>query len=320
LFPDLSSLALSEKGKRIITLKTKSRGLLFFTLMLAVWLTGATIGGCSGNTPASSTSFTQPTTTTTSRETTQTVETTSASELKLTILYDNNKFDPQLETKWGFACLVEMPGKVILFDTGGDGATLLENMSRLRLDPSIVDVIVISHNHSDHIGGLMDFLEANSQVLVYLPASIPEGIKDNIAARGAAVETVSDARMLFPGAYTTGELGSGIYEQALIMTTRSGMIVLTGCAHPGVANIVSKASDLLPGMPIYLLLGGFHMDGESAAQIKRVVDAIWQAGVVHVSPCHCSGEDTQRIFREKYCDHYIAGGIGRKVQVPDCLP
>ena len=95
----------------------------------------------------------------------------AGSRTTITILYDYNPgdSDKRLETAWGFSCLVEGPEKTILFDTGGDSATLLRNMRTLGIDPRDMDVIVISHVHGDHVGGLAGFLEENHAVTVYLP-------------------------------------------------------------------------------------------------------------------------------------------------------
>ena len=78
--------------------------------------------------------------------------------MKMTILYDNEKCREDLEADWGFACLVEVRGLKILFDTGADGPVLLENMNKLDIDPRTVDEVFISHVHFDHTGGLFDFL------------------------------------------------------------------------------------------------------------------------------------------------------------------
>ena len=78
--------------------------------------------------------------------------------MKLTIVYDNNAFDPRLKTAWGFSALVEYDGHTLLFDTGGDAPTLLENMDILEIDPAQIEKVVISHDHGDHTGGLEGLL------------------------------------------------------------------------------------------------------------------------------------------------------------------
>jgi 7,8-dihydropterin-6-yl-methyl-4-(beta-D-ribofuranosyl)aminobenzene 5'-phosphate synthase len=74
--------------------------------------------------------------------------------LTITIVYDNNEYDERLKTAWGFSCLVERGELSLLFDTGGDAPTLLSNMEVLELDPRDIDTVVLSHIHSDHVGGL----------------------------------------------------------------------------------------------------------------------------------------------------------------------
>jgi len=237
-------------------------------------------------------------------------------ELKLTIVYDNNEYDPRLETKWGFSCLVEGLEKAILFDTGGDSGTLLSNMKKLKIDSTVVNVIVLSHIHSDHVGGLSGFLEENSDVIVYVPESFPGSFKDTVRSFGADVIQVSEAEELFTSVYTTGEIGSGIKEQSLIVTSSQGLIVITGCAHPGVLNIVRKAKDMLAEKPVYLVIGGFHMSGASTHQIQSVIEGFRQLGVRKVAPCHCSGDETRKLFREEYGEDYIDSGAGKIITLP----
>jgi 7,8-dihydropterin-6-yl-methyl-4-(beta-D-ribofuranosyl)aminobenzene 5'-phosphate synthase len=250
-------------------------------------------------------------------DTSQLEPTTEAeAELKITIVYDNNEYDPSLETKWGFSCLVEGLKKTILFDTGGDSATLLSNMRKMRIEPEEVDVIVLSHIHGDHIGGLNGFLEENSNVIVYLPESFPRSFKDETRSFGAEVVEVSEAQELFTGVYTTGELGNGIKEQSLIVTSSQGLVVITGCAHPGVVNIVRKAKDMMVEKPVYFVIGGFHMSGASTRQIQSVVEGFRQLGVRKIAPCHCSGDETRKQFREEYGEDYIDSGAGKIITLP----
>jgi 7,8-dihydropterin-6-yl-methyl-4-(beta-D-ribofuranosyl)aminobenzene 5'-phosphate synthase len=237
-------------------------------------------------------------------------------ELKLTIVYDNNEYDPRLETKWGFSCLVEGFEKAILFDTGGDSGTLLSNMEKLKIDPKGIDAIMLSHIHGDHVGGLTGFLEENSEVIVYLPLSFPDSFKDETRLFGIEVVEVSEAKELFNGVYTTGELGNGIKEQSLIVASSQGLVVITGCAHPGVVNIVRKAKDMMAEKPVYLVIGGFHMSGASTHQIQSVIEGFRQLGVKKVAPCHCSGDETRKLFREEYGEGYIDSGAGRIITLP----
>ena len=235
---------------------------------------------------------------------------------ELVIVYDNNPFDNRLRTAWGFSCLIRLPAKTILFDTGGDSPTLLHNMRQLQIDPGEVDIVVLSHIHGDHVGGLSGFLEENSAVTVYLPQSFPQSFKDEVKSLGAKVEEVYEARELFSGVYTTGELGNGTKEQSLIVATGKGQVIITGCAHPGVANIIRVAKDVVPDDRVYLVIGGFHLAGASSAQIESVIQEFSQLSVENVAPCHCSGDETRRLFKESYREAYIESGVGKRVPLP----
>jgi 7,8-dihydropterin-6-yl-methyl-4-(beta-D-ribofuranosyl)aminobenzene 5'-phosphate synthase len=230
----------------------------------------------------------------------------------LTVTYDNNPYDDRLRTAWGFSCLLRLPERVILFDTGGDSSILLDNMERLQIDPKEIDIVVLSHIHGDHVGGLGGILSQNSDVTIYLPASFPQSLKEEVKLYGAEVHEVHEPRELFDGVYTTGELNGGIKEQSLIVKTDEGLVIITGCAHPGVVNIVREAREIA-GDKVYLLLGGFHLGGASSSKIESIIDSFEQLGVERVAPCHCSGDSARRLFREHYGEGYIECGVGRRV-------
>jgi 7,8-dihydropterin-6-yl-methyl-4-(beta-D-ribofuranosyl)aminobenzene 5'-phosphate synthase len=230
----------------------------------------------------------------------------------ITVTYDNNPYDDRLKTAWGFSCLVRLPERVILFDTGGDSSILLHNMEQLQIDPQEIDIVVLSHIHGDHVGGLGGILNQNSEVTVYLPASFPQSLKEEIKLCGAEVQEVHEPRELFDGVYTTGELNGGIKEQSLIVKTDEGLIIIAGCAHPGVVNVVRKAKEIAGGK-VYLLVGGFHLGGASDSKIESIIDSFEQLGVERVAPCHCSGDNARRLFREHYGEAYVECGVGRRV-------
>jgi len=237
-------------------------------------------------------------------------------EFSLTIVYDNNQYDQDLVAKWGFSCLVEGLEETILFDTGGDSDTLLYNMRQLEIEPEEVDAVVLSHIHSDHVGGLSGFLKENSSIVVYLPQSFPESFKREVRSAGAEVVEVSEAAELLNGVYTTGELGNGTREQSLILASGEGLIVITGCAHPGVVNIIRRAKVVAGEDRVYLVVGGFHLTGAATSCIQSIVGEFRQQSVQKVAPGHCSGDEARRLFRQEYGEDCIESGVGGRITVP----
>jgi 7,8-dihydropterin-6-yl-methyl-4-(beta-D-ribofuranosyl)aminobenzene 5'-phosphate synthase len=236
-------------------------------------------------------------------------------EFHMEILYDNNRFDTRLKTAWGFSCLVQGLEKTILFDTGGDGDTLLSNMRLLGVQTARIDIVVLSHIHGDHTGGLGEFLEKNPRLVVYLPESFPGSFKKAVMALGARVEEVFEAREIFAGAYTTGELGDGIREQALALKAPKGLVVITGCAHPGIVSMVRKARQVTGENIVHLVVGGFHLGGDPPSSIKSIAEELRLLSVQKVAPCHCSGDGARTLFREKFQSDYIESGAGKTLQI-----
>jgi len=247
------------------------------------------------------------------------IPTEPISRITLTVLYDNYRYSEELETGWGFSCLVEGLEKTILFDTGGSGSILLNNMERLGLKPDDIDIIVLSHNHHDHTGGLGTLLAENHSVTVFIPVSFPKRFKSGVRDAGATVVPVSHACRICEGAQSTGELGTTIREQALCINTADGLFVITGCAHPGILQIVRTARELSPA-GVCGVMGGFHMKGFSAKKIGRIIGGLTEAGIRVGLPCHCSGDLTRQMMRESFKGERRDIGVGAKVRLaPEAL-
>jgi len=269
-----------------------------------------------------------------------------AKDLDLTIVYDNNAYNEKLETRWGFSCLIEGLEKTILFDVGGEGSVLLKNMEKLKIEPKTIDIIILSHIHHDHIGGLSDFLRKNPLVTVYMPKSLPQSVKDKVKDAGAKLIEVHSSIEICKNAYSTGELGAWIKEQSLIIKTSKGLVIITGCAHPGVVNIVEKAkeilrSDIYPvrnitrgnnetakdeseqkrkiSNGVYLVLGGFHLCWMNAWNIKKIINGVKKEKVEKVAPCHCSGDLARKHFKKVYAKDFILVGCGKKIRIKDAF-
>ena len=124
---------------------------------------------------------------------------------------------------------------------------LLHNMEELGIVPENIGTIIISHAHADHTGGLLRILRINNQSTIYLPASIIAIIPER------RVVSVSQPLQISKDIFSTGEL-NGI-EQSLVVKTKKGIVVVTGCSHPGVGSILDAASS--QGR-IYGIIGGLH--------------------------------------------------------------
>lgn len=241
---------------------------------------------------------------------------TEQDRLRLHVVFNNIPHKAGLKTSWGFACLIEGLDKTVLFDTGGDGDILLSNMQQLKLDAATVDIVVLSHIHADHTGGLGAFLSRNHDVTIYMPESFPASFQQELTQLGAAIETISKPQRLFDSVHSTGEMGQAIKEQALIVDTLQGLIVMSGCAHPNIADMAEQAQVYL-GKNIYLLMGGFHLGGSSHAEIEAIIKRLKALGVSKVAPSHCTGEIAIRLFREAWTDDFIEGGLGAVIEVPE---
>lgn len=240
--------------------------------------------------------------------------------MTLTLVYDNEAHDPNLRTKWGFACWIEMPDQTVLFDTGGDGPTLLANMAQLGKDPQDVDLLVLSHEHGDHVGGLQGFIDAASGAAsgagpaVYVPASFSASFKRHYRDAVALVE-ITEGRELAPGVWTTGEISGPVKEQGLVVAVDQGWVLITGCAHPGVATMAERALAVTGG-PLVLALGGFHLGEAGATKIAQTIERLQTLGVEAVAPTHCTGLRARTMFADTYGDRFHAVGAGAVLTYP----
>jgi len=229
-------------------------------------------------------------------------------------IYDNYQHNTELDTGWGFSCLIKTDNKNILFDTGADSPTLLSNIKKLEIEPKDIDIIVLSHIHGDHTGGLFGLLQKNPNVTVYLPKSFPNDLKTKITSYGANIIEVKDSIKISDGICSTGELGIWIKEQSLMINTKNGLIVITGCAHPGIVNIIKKSKEIT-NENIYLVLGGFHLGGTSDSEINSIIKNFRKLGVKKVAPCHCTGDIAIQLFEQEYKDDFIENGVGKIIKI-----
>ncbi len=239
-----------------------------------------------------------------------------APSLTITIVYNNIAHDARLDVPWGFAALIEYGGQQVLFDTGADSPTLLGNMDILGKDPSVIQKVVLSHIHDDHVGGLHGLLETGVRPTVYVPPSFPHSFRSSVAEITDLVE-VAPGQEIAEGMFSTGEMSTdyaSLLEQSLVVESRGGLVVITGCAHPGIVEIVRQAREL-SDEPVFLAMGGFHLRDASDADLAEILADLRQLEVGRVSPSHCTGSRAINVFAEEYGDGFVRSGAGTVITI-----
>jgi 7,8-dihydropterin-6-yl-methyl-4-(beta-D-ribofuranosyl)aminobenzene 5'-phosphate synthase len=239
-------------------------------------------------------------------------------QIKITILYDNYVFTEGTKSGWGFSCIIRGTERTILFDTGNNSSKWSHNIKKLKVNPKDAELVVISDKYRPHTGGLSSFLEKNNRVAVYVPASYPDYLVSGVEGVGAKAFRVVEPLEISRDVFLTGEMGDRVKGQSLIVNTSQGLIVITGCAHPGIVNVLKKAKEIV-NRKVHLVFGGFHLQGKSDKEARAIVSDFRKLGVLKVGPTHCTGHKKIELFKKEYGDNFVQMGVG-KVIVANRLP
>jgi 7,8-dihydropterin-6-yl-methyl-4-(beta-D-ribofuranosyl)aminobenzene 5'-phosphate synthase len=260
--------------------------------------------------------------------------------LKVTVLSTMLAGDDAGIGEWGFAALVEADGKRILLDTGARPGTVLQNAAELKIDLSDVKEVVLTHNHPDHVGGLLtlqkEMAKKNPAALsiahvsrgIFFSRPAPRGeanvmisVKKEFEAGGGRFIERDSGAEIFPGAWLSGpvprkfpernwgdrgkvQTPAGLVEdtipedQSLVLHTPQGMVLVTGCGHAGVINILTFVHDQFPNEPVLAIVGGLHLYAASDEQLEWTAGKLKEFKVANILGAHCTGIEAVYRIRE----------------------
>ena len=275
-------------------------------------------------------------------------------EIKITTLAENSATQSCI-AEWGLSMLVEADGKTILFDTGL-GTAALANAITLGIDFTEVDVIVLSHGHFDHTGGLLETLKRSGPKPILAHPDIwtaKYGSLDNTPARfigiphrlevyealGGEFHLSTQPQKITDRIMTTGEVPmrtpyetvesylkvreNGVLkqdgladDQSMVIDTDYGLVVVLGCAHRGLINTLTHACDITGKKHIYAAVGGTHLLHASQERLQKTANALLEMGVEYLGASHCTGFGGAVFLANIFGDRFFQNNAGTQLALP----
>lgn len=274
------------------------------------------------------------------------------------VLVDDYSGFTKLLGEHGFSTLITIKYESgreynVLLDVGESGRVLVKNASRLNVDLSRVDVLVLSHRHHDHSGGLPSITEPlTGKPLIAHPAITKPCYADSsgfkrfdvgltLRARKALHEFelvfVRSSLELAPDFWFLGEIErhyNNEYAVREFKTLENGELVdelmlddtgvavrvgnkaavVAGCSHSGIQNIARQARKITKVEEL-IVIGGFHLANANEETLKRVVEELVDEGVVEIHTGHCTGLKGEAELLSKYRDRMRKLHSGYRIEI-----
>ena len=264
--------------------------------------------------------------------------------------------------EWGFSAMIEVDGERILFDAGSKENTVLQNAKELNINLDNIDNIYLSHNHKDHTGGLItlkkeypnSFKNAHVGEGIFYSRPNAEGDDNYILSNKNTLENLGikfishkNPTQLIPGLWTTGQVPrkydeknwSGVSkmidskgnivediipeDQSLFFDTENGIVLISGCGHAGLANTLDYVQKIIPGRPIYKIIGGFHLLKLNNDKLEWTAKKMREAGVNYFVGAHCTGLNSTysiRNFLGLTSESALVGSVGTVITAKGIFP
>lgn len=238
-------------------------------------------------------------------------------KLKITCLVEDTSPKRPFWGEHGLSFLIEADDKKILFDTGWSGMVLKHNLEKLDNSLDDVDILFLSHSHDDHTGGLKEIADSFTAKPVFCATdAFSEYMPNNQENKSKLtnITYLTKNTEISPGIIAIRER-AGFYspkptnEVNLVVNVEDkGLIIIIGCSHHGLENILTDAKSAFPNTPIYALVGGLHLKDSPDDQILKYIDLFGKEQIKLLLPNHCTGFNANKLLTEKMpeCTKFIS--------------
>lgn len=232
-------------------------------------------------------------------------------KLKITTLVEDTCPKRPFYGEHGLSLLVETDKYKILFDTGFSGEVLIHNLTKLEIDLKQINAFVLSHNHNDHGGGINRIVDTIKDKPMYCASNFHEGEiieSSEIAQKISNINYATTQKEIFPGIWIPKERESTTNAKKptkeinlVINLENKGLVIIVGCSHHGLKNIINDALNLFDSkIPLYGLIGGLHLKDNSPEEINQILDDLQKYNFQVITPNHCTGFKALKIITNKF--------------------
>ncbi|MHC1721163.1 MAG: MBL fold metallo-hydrolase [Clostridiaceae bacterium] len=268
--------------------------------------------------------------------------------MKLTVLTDNNSLiDRYFLAEPALCFLIEEGGKKVLFDTGYSDV-FIKNANKMNIKLTDIDAVVLSHGHIDHTGGLHHLISIFMEEVfenrtmekpdlichedTFKTKLIPDGINVGSPVKEEQLNVYFNLKMTKDPVWITDKLVylGGIPrlnnfenkkpigddyvldDSAIVWKSANGLVIITGCSHSGICNIVEHAKTVCKEDKVIDIIGGFHLLNPSREQLDGTIECLAKLKPKNIYACHCT--DLKSKIALSKAVNIMELGVGMKLE------
>ncbi|MEM0380820.1 MAG: MBL fold metallo-hydrolase [Desulfurococcaceae archaeon] len=235
--------------------------------------------------------------------------------IKIIVVVDDKTGFSDLKNTHGLSLYIEFDNLYLLFDLGPSSEILQHNVDKLGIDIELLDSIIISHNHVDHFNAIPYVGWVSPFLQIYIPYDSMNSIGKYAKQNSLKPVEVIDWINPWSSVYVSKPIYGPPWEHFLVFKTNMGLIVLSGCMHPGVDKTLDTIVNYLNDQ-VYCIIGGFHLVNALERVVYSTIEILFNKyRVDKIAPLHCSGGLFTSILKNKYSDKYIDLHTGSSIEL-----